>query len=83
MLRIQASFSSAGLDAQAPASLLAELAALRDPTIYTETVTLVAELEWRIREVERQQRLRGGLLPPAQAAVVAEWIDRVQPSAQA
>jgi hypothetical protein len=79
MTRIQSSFSSAGLDIQAPASLVAELAALQDPKVYTEVMTLVAEMEWRLRELERDQLLRTSrLLNPDESLVLADLIDRLK-----
>lgn len=74
MLRIQASFSSTGFDAYDPRLLLAELAALCDPGVYVEIMTLVGELEWRMRELERAQRLRASLLAAPEHAVVEDLI---------
>jgi HD-GYP domain-containing protein (c-di-GMP phosphodiesterase class II) len=82
MSRIQASFSSAGLDTQQPAVLLSELAALRDPHVYIEITTLVSELEWRIRELEREQRLRASPLDADDQRVVEELIARINGSPQ-
>jgi hypothetical protein len=80
MLRIQASFSSTGLDAHDPRQLLGELAALHDPKVYTEIMTLVREMEWRMRELEREQRLRASLLPAVDGAVVGDLIGRLKGS---
>jgi hypothetical protein len=79
-LRIQASFSSTGLDAYSPELLLGELAVLGDAKVHTEIMTLVGEMEWRMRELERGQRLRASLLPEADAQVIYELIARVRPS---
>ena len=78
MLRIQASFSSTGLDAHNPRHLLGELAALQDPKVYTEIMTLVREMEWRMRELEREQRLRASLLPAQDGAVIGDLIQRLK-----
>jgi hypothetical protein len=78
MLRIQASFSSTGFDAQSPQLLLAEMAALSDPRVYIEIVTLIAEMEWRLRELEREQRLHASLLSSSDNAVVEELIGRLK-----
>ncbi|MES2424511.1 MAG: HD domain-containing protein [Pseudomonadota bacterium] len=78
MARIQASFSSTGLDAHSPAMLLAELDAMRDASIYMEIMTLVGELEWRMRELQRKQGGRAELLKPAERAVVEEWVARLK-----
>jgi HD-GYP domain-containing protein (c-di-GMP phosphodiesterase class II) len=77
-LRIQASFASTGMDAHNAALLLGELSALRDPSVYAEIVTLVGELEWRMRELERSQRLRASLLTAAEEAVVGELVARLK-----
>lgn len=78
-LRIQASFSSTGLDAYSPDLLLGELAILGDAKVYTEIMTLVGEMEWRMRELERGQRLRASLLSESDAQVIYELIARVRP----
>ncbi len=78
LLRIQASFSSTGLDVHDPQALLGELAALRDPEVYVEIMTLVGELEWRLREVERGQRLRASLLPAPERAVIEDLLARLK-----
>ncbi|MBC7942355.1 MAG: HD domain-containing protein [Chitinophagaceae bacterium] len=76
--RIQVSFASTGLAVENAATVLDELAAQRDPGVYVEITALVTELEWRMREIERRQRLRGSLLPAADGAVVEESITRVR-----
>lgn len=78
MQRIQRSFSSAGLDARNPHLLLGEIAALHDPNVYVEITTLLGELEWRMRELERAQRLRASLLVAADQAVIDDLIDRLK-----
>jgi len=80
MFRIQASFASTGLDADNAQALLGELAAQQDPYVYVEITTLVGELEWRMRELERRQRLRASLLTEAEHAVVEEVIVRLKGS---
>jgi hypothetical protein len=72
--RIQASFSSIGFDVANPTVLLAELDALADSRVQREVAMMVAELEWRLREVERETRLRAGLLPADVAAIVDEMV---------
>jgi hypothetical protein len=81
ILRIQASFSSTGLDAHSSELLLAELAALGDPRVYTEIMMLIGELEWRMRELEREQRLRADQLQVSDRAVIVELIDRIKGTA--
>jgi HD-GYP domain-containing protein (c-di-GMP phosphodiesterase class II) len=78
ILRIQTSFSSTGLDAHSPKQLLGELAALRDPQAYIEIMTLIDEMEWRMRELEREQYLRTSLLSAPELAIVVDLIDRLK-----
>lgn len=78
MLRMQASFTSTGLDTHDPKPLIMELAALRDPRVYVEVMTLVGEMEWRMREFEREQLLRASLLPPEQDEIVSEMVRRLK-----
>ncbi|WP_457421558.1 HD-GYP domain-containing protein [Roseateles sp. P5_E7] len=78
LLRIQTAFSSTGLDAHAPDDLVAVLSEQRDAELQTELITVVAELEWRLRELERESMLRAGLLPPAEVAVMRELMDRIK-----
>jgi HD-GYP domain-containing protein (c-di-GMP phosphodiesterase class II) len=78
MLQIQKAFSMTGLDAHNPQLLLRELAALQDPSVHVEVIAVVREIEWRLRELERWQLLRAGLLPDRESAVMRGWIDRLQ-----
>jgi HD-GYP domain-containing protein (c-di-GMP phosphodiesterase class II) len=77
LLRIQTAFSSTGLDAHDPDALFAELADQRDATLQVELMTVVGELEWRLRELERESLLRAGTLGPDDSAVVRELIARL------
>ena len=81
MVRIQASFTSTGLSAGNAKALLGELACQQDPGLYTEIASLVGELEWRMRELERRQRLRASLLTDAERGVVDQVIARLKGSA--
>nr|WP_316641372.1 HD domain-containing phosphohydrolase [uncultured Roseateles sp.] len=78
MLRIQMAFSSAGLDAAEPAALLRELAAVPDPRLHLEVNLVMRELEWRLRELERDSLLRSGLLRTEEDAVMRELIGRLK-----
>jgi HD-GYP domain-containing protein (c-di-GMP phosphodiesterase class II) len=79
LVRIQTSFSSTGLDAQDPKHLMTELASLKEPKVYTEVMTLIGELEWRMRELERDQMLRSSrLLGRDNMAVVSDVIGRLK-----
>lgn len=80
-MRIRASFSSTGLNPENVQLVLGELAALNDAAVYAEVTTLVGELEWRLRELERTQRLRASLLPESEGAVVLALIERLKGTA--
>ncbi|HEY0821664.1 MAG TPA: HD domain-containing phosphohydrolase [Rhizobacter sp.] len=76
--RIRASFSSTGLDADSPERIVKELAALRDARVYAEVVTLVGEMEWRLRELEREQRLRAGQLDAQGQRLITSLVARLK-----
>lgn len=77
MRRLQTAFSSTGLDAADPEVLLRQLAALHDPQVHLEVITIVQEIEWRLRALERESLLRSGLLKPEEDAVMHELIARL------
>lgn len=78
LLRIQTAFSSTGLDTHDPDALVASLAEQRDAELQIELMTVVGELEWRLRELERESLLRAGLLPEQESAVMRELIARLK-----
>jgi hypothetical protein len=78
LLRIQTAFSSTGLDTHDPDGLVASLAEQRDAKLQIELMTVVGELEWRMRELERESLLRAGLLPSEEGAVMHELIARLK-----
>ena len=78
LLRIQTAFSSTGLDTHDPDGLVASLAEQRDAKLQVELMTVVGELEWRLRELERESLLRAGLLPSEESAVMRELITRLK-----
>jgi hypothetical protein len=80
MLRIRTAFSSTGLDVGDPEVVLRELAALQDAQIHIEVVTVVRELGWRMRELEREQLLRASTLTGPDQAVIRELIQRLRAS---
>jgi HD-GYP domain-containing protein (c-di-GMP phosphodiesterase class II) len=79
--RIRASFSSTGLDAESPERIVSELAALRDARVYAEIVTLVGEMEWRMRELEREQRLRASQLNAEGQSLINSLVARLKGTA--
>ncbi|NCT81515.1 MAG: HD domain-containing protein [Comamonadaceae bacterium] len=78
LLRIQTAFSSTGLDADDADALVAGLAEQRDAELQVELMTVVGELEWRLRELERELLLRAGLLPDEDIAVMRELLARLK-----
>ena len=77
MLRLQTAFSSTGLDAADPEVLLAQLASLDDPQVHLEVITIVGEIEWRLRSLERESLLRTGLMGGESDAVMRELVTRL------
>lgn len=49
-----------------------------DAELQMELMTVVAELEWRLRELERESLLRAGLLHADESAVMRELIARLK-----
>jgi hypothetical protein len=78
VMRVQASFSSMGFDAKEPARLLAEWTALDDPAVHLEVATQLRELQWRMREMQRETLLRAWMLPAGDSAVVDELMARLR-----
>ncbi|QPF75675.1 HD domain-containing protein [Roseateles sp. DAIF2] len=76
--RIQASFSSAGLDALGPRELLADLAQQGDARLRRELPALIGEFGWRLRELERACLLRASLLGSEGLGVVRELVGRLR-----
>lgn len=58
LLQLQASFTSAGLDAEHPERLVRGLADDEGGPLQQELLSLVRELHWRIGEMEREVLLR-------------------------
>jgi len=83
MMRIHASFTSAGLDASQPAALVAALADSADHAAYMEVMALVSELEWRLREFERKQRLRCRMLEGTDRATASQAMAYLPPESPA
>ncbi|MFG6486474.1 HD-GYP domain-containing protein [Roseateles sp. BYS78W] len=69
LLQLQASFTSAGLDADHPEKLVRELAEEED-TVRQELLSLMREFHWRIGEMEREVLLRAHQMSPDDQALV-------------
>lgn len=76
--RIQVAFSSTGLDAHSPAEVLARLQALGDAATFHEVLTVLRELEWRLREIERESLMRAGLVAPAELPTLQRLVHLVR-----
>ena len=83
MLRIRAALARTGLDTEQPGLLLRELAALNDPHLHLEVMTVIGELEWRLRELERETLLRAALLPGSGGEVLRSIAIRLRGAAPA
>lgn len=73
LLQLQASFSSAGLDAHDPAALMAELAG-DGSALQLELMALLREFHWRMGEMERAVLLRAHQMPADDQALVQQMI---------
>jgi HD-GYP domain-containing protein (c-di-GMP phosphodiesterase class II) len=78
MQQIRRALAMTGLDAGEPGALLQDLADSQDPRLQTEVLLVLRELEWRLRDLERSQRLQAAALDEAERAIVLEAIARVQ-----
>jgi HD-GYP domain-containing protein (c-di-GMP phosphodiesterase class II) len=79
---IRLAFSSTGLDMHDPAALREHVAQM-DPRVQFEISVVIREIEWRLREIKREARVRAMALPPAEAALVTEIMDRSKRIARA
>jgi HD-GYP domain-containing protein (c-di-GMP phosphodiesterase class II) len=77
LLRIQTGLSSTGLDTASPEHLLAEMASLQDPLLHMEVMTIVRELEWRLKELEREMLQRTTRMGADALAEMGELIQRL------
>ncbi|HVL10013.1 MAG TPA: HD domain-containing phosphohydrolase, partial [Burkholderiaceae bacterium] len=73
--RIRLAFSSTGLDTHGPKELRDCLAAM-EPHVHSEVTIVLREIEWRLREVKRETRLRAERLPSVEAALVRDLIEQ-------
>jgi hypothetical protein len=50
---------------------------LQDPQVHLEVITIVGEIEWRLRSLERESLLRTGLVGGQSEAVMRELVARL------
>lgn len=79
--RIRFSFSSTGLDSRTGEALLPLLATL-EPAVHCEIGLVLREIGWRLRELQREALLRAERLPPGEAAMVRDLVERGQRAAE-
>jgi hypothetical protein len=72
--RISLAFSSTGLDSHRPEELNAQLAEL-DRGVKLEVAIVLREVQWRLRELQREMAMRSEAFAPAETAVVKQFID--------
>jgi len=78
MERIERSLARSGLSGEDPVALFAQLNEIDDPALLAELETVVTEIGWRLRELERDTVLRAGSLAPADQAIVRELVERLK-----
>jgi HD-GYP domain-containing protein (c-di-GMP phosphodiesterase class II) len=79
MQRIQVAFSSTGLDAHEPGQVLARLQAPGDDaSTHQEVLIVLRELEWRLKELERESLMRASLLAPNEAPTVQRLVQMLK-----
>ncbi|MDI4635010.1 HD domain-containing protein [Pelomonas sp. V22] len=82
MLQLQVAFSSAGLDADHPETLVHQLV-LDEGPVQLEVLALLREFHWRMRELERELQLRSASLSQEDRLMVGDLIAAVKGSALA
>ncbi|MCW7536697.1 HD domain-containing protein [Aquabacterium sp. A7-Y] len=79
--RIRLAFSSTGLDTLSP-QVLRERLGVAEPHVHFEVEIILREIEWRLREVKRETRIRMERLPAAEAALVRHFIEQSKEAAR-
>ena len=78
--RIQLAFSSTGLDSDNPEGVIERLTAPGSETVQREANIVLREIEWRLKELERESLLRAERLPPGDARVVQRLVTELRGS---
>ncbi|WP_284614638.1 HD-GYP domain-containing protein [Aquabacterium humicola] len=79
--RIRMAYSSTGLDFLDIDAMRAQVAAM-DARTHCEIAIVMREVEWRLREVEREARIRAERLPPGERVLVRQLIDDAKEAAR-
>lgn len=74
--RIQRAWSSTGLDAHPP-HLLPDLDFAEDPEVGVEVAMILKEIVWRLRELERELRVRVQNTAPADLHILEQYFSRL------
>jgi len=77
--RIRQAFSSTGLDSHGPDELRQRVVAMGSD-VHIEIGIVLREIEWRLREVKRELRVRAERLSPAEAALVSRFVELSKPA---
>lgn len=80
MLQLQTAFSSAGLDADHPGTLVQQQVADEGP-VQLEVLALLREFHWRMKELERELHLRAASLCTEDRLMVGDLIAAVKDGA--
>jgi hypothetical protein len=81
--KIQIAFSSTGMDAHDPEGLVTHLGSQLDSNMSLELTTILREIEWRLRELERESILRVDLCSPQDLPMVQQLIQLIKGKAPA
>lgn len=77
MARISRALSSTGLAPEAVERMFQPSGASGDPQLHAEIAAIVTEVEWRLRELERESLLQAGLLSAEDDRVMRQLIGRL------
>lgn len=72
---IQIAFSSTGMDTSDPDRLLFGEEHAADADFHLELTTVLREIEWRLRELERESVQRASLMAPQEAPLIRQIIE--------
>jgi len=76
--RIQIAFSSTGLDSDGPEGVIQRLTAPGSETVQREANIVLREIEWRLKELERESLLRAERLTPGDTRVVQRLVTELR-----
>lgn len=80
MERIERSLVASGLAVDEPLALFEQVNAVGDPEILLELGAILREVEWRLRELEREMLLRAERLPARDRQAVLSFVEAIRPA---